>query len=173
MKPFRFTLEAVSTIRKRAERETLEAYAQSLLLRGRALERRQAIQRGLEAAWTRTRQESAKGCSASTISQLQGYTRLLEEECARCQAALQQAVRAVNQSLQRMLAARQQREVVDTFRRHQRARYDLEFGRETQKFLDELTSRKSQVLSLASKVWRRDAGDVRPETPDFRLETRD
>src|SRR5436309_4418647 len=150
MKPFRFTLEAVATIRQRREREMLETYAQSLLVRRRAWDRLAAIQHDLEAAWSRTRQELAKGCSASMMSQLREYNRLLEEERNRCETALRQAERAVNQALQRMLAARQQREAVDRFRCQQRARYDRELNRETQKFLDELSTQRA----LPARAWK-------------------
>ena len=141
MKPFRFTLEAVATIRKRVERETLEAYAHSLGFRRRALAQLEAVQHDLEAAWTQMRQELC--CSASKMSQLRDYCQVLEKERARCAASLQEAERAVNQALQRMLAARRQHEVVDKFRGQQRAHYDRALGRETQKFLDELTTQRA------------------------------
>ena len=150
MKPFRFTLEAVSTVRKRAEHEALESFANALLLRGAALEHLDAVQRDLDAVWTEMRQEVARGCRAARMAQLRLHSQAVEEERARRETDLQQAERAVNQALQRMLAAHQQREVVDKFRSQQRARHELHLGRETQKFLDELATQRP----LPALAWR-------------------
>jgi flagellar biosynthesis chaperone FliJ len=56
---------------------------------------------------------------------------------------LTQAQRQVNQALQQMLAARQQREAVEKFRGRQRASYDRDVQQETQKFLDELATQRA------------------------------
>lgn len=49
-----------------------------------------------------------------------------------------------------MLAARQQREVVEKFLRKQRASYDRDVQRDTQKFLDELATQRAP----AAQTWR-------------------
>ena len=141
MKPFRFTLEAVAIVRTRNENEALAAYARALLCRQRALDQVDAIRRELEAAWARARRDLAAGCPAAKMAQGCRHTQALEDEQVRLTDALQQAERAVNQMLQRMLAARQQREVVDKLRGHQRARHERDVARETQKILDELALR--------------------------------
>lgn len=143
MKPFRFALEAVATVRKRIEGEALEAYAQALLFRQQALRQFEASQREQNAVWDELRRELAMGCPAAKLARLRGHAQGLEQECKRRHTALQQAERAVNAGLQRMLAARQQREVVEKLRGHQRAHHDRDVAHETQKFLDELATQRA------------------------------
>ena len=143
MKPFRFALEAVATVRKRAEGETLESYAQALLFRQHAWSQFEAAERELNAAWNQLRQELGTGCAAEKMTWLRRHAEALEEEHKQRLAALQQAERVMHQALQRMLAARHQREVVDKVRGHQRARHDRDAARETQKFLDELAAQRA------------------------------
>lgn len=143
MKPFRFALEAVATVRKRIEGEALESYAQALLFRQQALRQFEAAQRELNAAWDQLRRELGMGCLAAKMTRLSCHAEALEDECKRRQTALQQAERTVSHTLQRMLAARQQREVVEKFRGRQRAHHDRDVARETQKFLDELATQRS------------------------------
>lgn len=143
MKPFRFTLEAAATVRKRVESNALEAYAQALLLHRRAVSELEANERALQEAWTSLRNALVNGCSASAMTQLRGHSQALEIARATCANALQQAEVTVQQTLQRMLAARRQRQVVDKFRSQQRGRHDRAFASETQKFLDELATQRA------------------------------
>jgi len=150
MKAFRFTLEAVATTRKRMEHVALENYAQALLLRSGALRQLEVAQRELDAAWARMRQALSKGCPAAKAAQLRLQARLLEEDRRRCEEAFAHAERGVNQALQQMLAARQQREAVDKLRGRQRLKHDRDNLRDTQKFLDELASQRATPAS----AWR-------------------
>lgn len=151
MKPFRFPLEAVATVRKRTEGEALEAYAQALLSQQRALRQFEAAQRELEAVWDQLRRELGMGCPAAKMSRLRCHAEALDDGRKRREAAFQQAGRVVQQSLQRMLAARQQREVVEKFRSRLRVYYDRDVASETQKFLDELAAQRS-LPALAGRT---------------------
>jgi len=150
MKPFQFTLEAVATTRRRAEQAALEKYAQALLAKQTALRQLDAIQHELDTAWLRLRQTLESGCSASAATRLRQEGQLLEEERQLREAQFAQAERAVSQTLQTMLAARQQREAVEKFRGKQRASYDRDVQRDTQKFLDELATQRAP----AAQTWR-------------------
>ncbi|MFO1511537.1 MAG: flagellar export protein FliJ [Verrucomicrobiota bacterium] len=143
MKPFRFTLEAVATTRRRLEQTALENYAQALLARQNALGQLEAVQRELDAAWLRLRQTLESGCSASAATRLRQHSAGLEEERHHREDLLTQAQRKVGQALQQMLAARQQREAVEKFRGRQRASWDRDVQRDTQKFLDELATQRA------------------------------
>jgi flagellar export protein FliJ len=151
MKPFRFGLEAVATVRKRIEGEALESYAQALLVRQQALKQFETIQCDLTAAWDQLRRELGMGCPAARMTRLRGHAEALNDERKLRETALQQSERAVHQSLQRMLAARQQREVVEKFRSRQRAHHDRDVASETQKFLDELATQRS-TPALAGRI---------------------
>jgi flagellar protein FliJ len=143
MKPFRFSLEAVATTRRRAEQAALETYAQALLARQNAFTQLEAVQRELDAAWLRLRQTLESGCSASAATRLRQHSAGLEEERQQREELLTQAQRQVGQTLQQMLAARQQREAVEKFRGRQRLSYDRDVQRDTQKFLDELATQRA------------------------------
>jgi len=151
MKPFRFPLEAVATVRKRTEGETLEAYARALLSQQQALKRLEAAQRELDTVWDQLRRELGRGCPAANMIRLRGHAEALDNGRRRHEATFQQAGRAVQQSLRRMLAARQQREVVDKLRNRQHRHHDRDEAKETQKFLDELATQRS-TSALAGRT---------------------
>lgn len=150
MKPFKFSLEAVATTRRRQEQTTLEKYAQALLARQNAVAQLEATQRELEDSWLRLRQTLESGCSASAATRLRQESHYLEAERKQCEEALTQAERGVSHALQQMLAARQQREAVEKFRGKQRAAYNLDVQRDTQKFLDELATQRA----APAQSWR-------------------
>ena len=125
----------------------MQEYAEALLQRKLAMEKLAAIVREIAAAWTELRAEMAEGCAAARILRMQAYCTSLEVRRSDANVVLQAAERAVNQAMQRMLAARQQREVVDKFHAGERTRHEREVQRMEQKELDELALR---CLPMAS-----------------------
>ncbi len=150
MKPFKFSLEAVATTRRRLEQAALENYAQALLVRQSAVTQLESIQHDLEAAWLRLRQTLESGCSASSATRLRQESSFLEDERKLREDALAQAERGVSQALQQMLAARKQREAVEKVRGKKRLEYDRDAQRDTQKFLDELATQRA----TPAQSWR-------------------
>jgi flagellar export protein FliJ len=149
MKAFRFTLEAVRTIRQRQENEALEFYARALLARQHALDSLEAIHRLIGDDFARTRQLLALGCTAAQAAQAQNYHRSLERMREDAVAALEQAERRVKAASQAMLTARQQREIVDIYREKQQAVHQRAELREEQKTLDEFANRRVNPLHSA------------------------
>jgi flagellar export protein FliJ len=148
MKPFHFTLEAVRTVRQRQEQNAMEQYAQALAFRQQALDRLEAVQRELSAGWNDLRDRLAKGCTAVEAAQANDYHRSVVRRRDECAVALGSAERRVNSALQTMLAARQQRELVDKFFTKQKGSHNRELARHEQKMLDDLAGRRnSSVLS--------------------------
>ena len=143
MKPFHFTLEAVRTLRQRQEQNAMEHYAQALLVRQQTLDRLAAIERELTAGWQELRGQLAKGCTASRAAQAHDYHRALGIRRDEAVGALGVAERRVNAALQTMLAARQQREIVDKSCEKQKARHLREQFRAEQKRLDDLAGRRA------------------------------
>jgi flagellar export protein FliJ len=146
MKGFHFTLEAVLTLRQRQEQKAMELYAQALLGRHQALEKLAAVQRDLETGFRELREQMARGCTASHVSQAQDYHRSLAKRRDECALNLATAERRVNAALQAMLSARQQREIVDKYFDKQKARHGREVARNEQKFLDDLAGRRSNSV---------------------------
>jgi len=150
MKPFKFSLEAVATTRRRLEQAALETYAQALLARQSAWQQLESAQHALDNAWSQLRQTLESGCSASAATRLRQASQLLEEERLVREEKLAATERGVSHALQKMLAARQQREAVENFRGKQRAAYDRDVQRDSQKFLDELATQRA----TPSPSWR-------------------
>ena len=149
MKAFRFTLEAVRTLRQRQENEALEAYAGALLARQQILDALAALEEQIARDFARTRQLLANSCTAAQAAQAQNYHRSLENKREESVIALGLAERRVHAASQAMLAARQQREIVDTFREKQHAVHQRLELREEQKLLDEFAGRRVTSLHPA------------------------
>jgi flagellar export protein FliJ len=142
MKAFRFTLEAVRTLRQRQEREALEDYIRALLARQKALNVLEEIDQSIGRDFAEMRQLLAGSCTAVRAAQAQNYHRSLEIKRDEAAAALAQAERRVNEASQAMLVARQQREMVDVYREKQHALHQRLEMREEQKIMDEFAIRR-------------------------------
>jgi flagellar FliJ protein len=149
MKAFRFTLEAVRTVRQRQENEALEQYARALLERQQVLDLLEVMDGRINEDWSHIRQLLAGGSTAAQIAQAHQYHRSLEKQRDDCVAALGQAERRVQNASQAMLLARQQREMVDTYREKQHTRHRRLEGREEQKLLDEFAVRRVTAVHAA------------------------
>ncbi|MGP8200997.1 MAG: flagellar export protein FliJ [Limisphaerales bacterium] len=146
MKAFHFTLEAVGTVRQRQEQKAMEQYAQSLIVRRRALEKLEAAEWELSACWQEWRGRLAGGYTAAEAAQAHAYQRSLAQIRDECAQALATAERRVNATLQAMLVARKEREVVDKCFDKQKARHQRELARGEQKFLDDLAGRRGNSI---------------------------
>jgi len=155
MKPFKFSLEAVATTRRRIEQTAMEQYAKTLLARQNAMSQLESLQHDLDDAWLKFRETLESGCSASSATRLRQQAQYLEEDRKVREEALAQAERAVGQAMQQMLIARKQREAVEKFRGKQRLAHDQDIQRETQKFLDEIATQRASVQS-----WRTTADSL-------------
>jgi flagellar export protein FliJ len=142
MKAFRFTLEAVRTLRQRQEREALEDYICALLARRKALDALEAVDQSIARDFVEMRQLMAGSCTAVRAAQAQNYHRSLEIKRDVAAAALALAERRVNEASAAMLIARQQREMVDVYREKQHALHQRLEMREEQKIMDEFAIRR-------------------------------
>jgi flagellar FliJ protein len=146
MKAFHFTLEAVRTLRQRQEQTCMEQYAQALLARQQAMDRLAVVQHELTTCHEALRVKLTAGCSASEIAQANDYHRALGRRRDECAAQLGAAERRVNAALQAMLAARQQREIVDKYFDKQKVRHQRDVARDEQKMLDDLAGRRGNSI---------------------------
>ena len=154
MKAFRFTLEAVRTLRQRQEQEALESYARALLARQQAMELLADMDHRVGRDYAQMRQLLAGRCTAAQAAQAQNFHSALEKKRDDCLAALGQAERRVNAASQAMLATRQQREMVDVYREKQHAVHQRLELREEQKILDEFAIRRVTALNSAQSDTR-------------------
>jgi flagellar export protein FliJ len=149
MKAFRFTLEAVRTLRQRQEHQALEDYIRALLARQQALHLLEAIDERIWRDFAQMRQLLAGGCTAAQAAQAENYHRSLEQQRDDGVAALGLAERRVNETSQAMLVARRQREMVDVYREKQHALHQRLEWREEQKIMDEFAIRRVTAPSSA------------------------
>ena len=124
----------------------MEHYAQALAFRQQALDRLEAVQRELNAGWRELNAKLTKGCAAYEAAQANEYHKSLARRRDECSLALGTAERRVNATLQAMLAARQQRELVDKFFSKQKSRHERELLRQEQKLLDDLAGRRGNSI---------------------------
>lgn len=146
MKPFQFTLEALRTLRQRQEQKALEVYAQALLARQQAMDRLKSAQHELDVASQGFNELMEAGCTALEAARASDYQRVLvwcRDDCAK---ALSTAERRVNATLQTVLAARKQCEIVEKFFEKQKARHERGLALAEQKLLDDLASRRGASL---------------------------
>lgn len=142
MKPFRFTLEVLRTLRRRQEQLALEAYAQSVRLRQQASQRLEHARELCEAAWRESQAQLAQGVTAAELTQAQEHAQQLERRCREAAQGLLQAEQKTQHCWEGLVAARRQVEIVEACFEKQRLRYQQACQREEQKFLDELAGRR-------------------------------
>jgi flagellar export protein FliJ len=156
MKAFRFTLEAVRTLRQRQEQEALESYARALLARQQVMQALEDMDQRVGRDFEQMRSLRAGRCTAAQAAQAQNFHASLEKKRDDCLEALGQAERQVNAACRAMLAARQQREMVDVFRGKQQAVHQRLLAREEQKIMDEFAIRRVTALNSAQSNYRHD-----------------
>jgi flagellar export protein FliJ len=149
MKAFKFTLQALRTLRLRQEHNAMENYARALLERARVADRLNALERELTLGCWEWQQRVTAGCTAAEMVHGQLHCRELAIKHNRGLTLAKEAERRADRALESMMLARQEREVVDTFFERQRAAYDRQLTRAEQKFLDELAHRRSDCIHAA------------------------
>lgn len=140
MKAFRFTLQAILTLRQRQEQVCLEQYGQAVQAREQALARLEAVQAELESAWAHRRALQTAGAPLARLIQADDWCQTVDARRTACAAALREAQSQVAAAWSRFLAARRQREGVEKYRARQKRRYDLDCQREEQRILDDLNT---------------------------------
>jgi len=156
MKRFEFKLQAVLTVRQRAEQAALEKYGRAIRHRQASAARFQEAEMELSEARRQWLNILADGCPAARAAQMLEYCHVVEERKRQCEQTLSLADVELNQASQKMLYARQQREAVEAFHAGQREKYDRKVREEEQKMADDLVNRRLPI-SFASPTSARRA----------------
>ena len=143
MKPFRFTLQAVKTLRQRQEQKAMEQYARDLHAQRLAVDQLSHVQGELENAWCDWNSAMAEGCSAAVLAQTQSFFQTVEVRRQRSLDQVRECERHVQGALEGMLRTRRDREAVDSFFDAQKAVYDRALDRDERKTLDEMAQRRT------------------------------
>lgn len=150
MKRFRFSLQAVHTLRQRLEQVALEAYSQTLLRRQQVLARLQAIDFGLELAWAALRTWQTQDMAAAELRAAHEFCALLSEQKKETAGQLREAQQLVDVAWKKLVLARQRREGVEKYRQRQWAAYQVAAQREDQKLLDEVAQRRAAGINAGA-----------------------
>src|SRR5690349_10505333 len=112
MKPFRFKLQALLTLRQRTEQKALEHYASALLELRTAAESLDAVHREQEDWFKQWRTNVNQARPAAELAQAQTCGRSLVERQRRAEIVVQNSQAACHETLRQMLLARRDREAV-------------------------------------------------------------
>jgi flagellar export protein FliJ len=148
MKAFKFTLEAVRTLRTRQEKNALEKYGHAVQAREQAVSFLWKAREELGKIF-QERLQLADGAPASELAQLETWTGEVAAREKECLQTVQLASARVETTWQELMNARQEREIVDKYLERQRERYDRALDCEEQKSLDELAGRRNALQSLS------------------------
>jgi flagellar export protein FliJ len=142
MKRFRFTLQALLTLRQREEHEALERYAAALLARRRAAEVLASVEDELARAATVLNKHLVEGALAADLARIQNHYRTVESRYQEALDALKAAEQKIRPAHEGMLESRRQREVVEGCQEKQRERHSRDAMRIEAKLQDELAGRR-------------------------------
>jgi flagellar export protein FliJ len=157
MRPFRFPLEALRTLRERQERSALESYARCVQASRAATERLQAASDTLDRLASECRAPVAAGLAAAHVRQLRAFCATAAVVRTECQRAVASAQRDVQRAWELLVVARQQREAVERYYQRLQQQHLRHEQRAEQKVLDEMAQRRLLLgeLNLAPSTAHR------------------
>jgi flagellar export protein FliJ len=142
MKRFRFSLEAVETVRARAAREALENYARQLRARIAAEAALAKSESELAEHLTNWRRAMTKSFSPGDMLQHEHARVMLEARRNERAKELREAAAAATQAYAAFQVARQKSDVVERFHDRQRHEFNLGLLKEEQHALDEIAANR-------------------------------
>ncbi|MSU61733.1 MAG: hypothetical protein EXS31_04945 [Pedosphaera sp.] len=149
MKSFRFSLQALLTLRQRQENIAQEEYARTLRSQRSAESSLDQADRAMTAGWAALSQMVENGCTVADITRQRDYCRLLAEQRDDAIKGVEVAKLHAKLAMQLMLDARRQRELVDKTRDKQHDRHLRLVQVAEHKFNDEMAARRVMpMLSL-------------------------
>jgi flagellar biosynthesis chaperone FliJ len=140
MKKFRFSLEAVQTVRARAAREGLENYARKLHARLAAEASLAKAEAALAEHLEDWRRAMSHSFSPGQMLQHEHARVMLEARRNERAKELREAAAAATQAYAAFQVSRQKSDVVDRFHDRQRREFNLAVLKEEQHLLDELAA---------------------------------
>ena len=138
MKPIRFPLQSLRTLREQKERKAQQAFAEAMRVCEERAVQLQAASDELAAAWGSFCKDLSSGVKASKIVRSRSWCDVLEFRQKERAAALQEARRIMSAAMREMTLASQAREAIDLHHAKCRHAHDREAQREEQKMLDEI-----------------------------------
>jgi flagellar export protein FliJ len=151
MKRFRFTLQALLTVRQRTEQQALEEYAAVLLELRKTADQVKALHRE-HADWRRYwHDQVTQPQAAAELVRWQDCGRQIAARLQRAEAVHRSAQAQCRSALEKMLLARRDREAVETHWQRQRELFKRELGRLEQRDLDEIAQRCEPLVTSCAR----------------------
>jgi flagellar export protein FliJ len=138
MKPFRFSLQPIRSLKVQVEERARERYAATLRACEEAAERVQKASEELTECWTALCQKLAAGVNSCELLRARAWCNVLELRVKERAAALENARHAVDAVWQELMTAAKERESLDRLHDRRRLVYNREAEAAEQKVLDEL-----------------------------------
>ncbi len=148
MKPFKFTLQALYTVRAREEQIKLEKYAQRVTEYLKAVEQLKNAEKEMDVCIERLNNFYKRGGTSNKLMLLEKLKDSAARLCKQRFDEVKLAQQAMEHALQEYLDAKKATDAVLKYRQRQKERYDLELRREEQKMLDEMKSRTNVSLNV-------------------------
>lgn len=152
MKRFRFSLQALRTLRQHQEQRALKQFGLAIAARAQATRDLEEVRRHCDAGWQASRQSMRAGVTAAQLVRLGAYCRTMEQLQRQSEANLRRAQRTVDERWEKLLTIRQQREAVDKYYQRLRGAYERQLSREEQKALDDMAYHRPP----AAMTWKAD-----------------
>lgn len=148
MKKFRFSLEALKTVRESAASKALEHYARAVHAQTEAEAGLKAADHALSHHLERWRKAMSRGFSPQEIISLGHSRSVLENKRNERAQALRDAAAKAQKALAEFQLAQQKSDVVERFHDRKRHEFNLAALKEEQHFLDELaTTRRAPAYA--------------------------
>jgi len=138
MKPFRFPLQPILSLKQQAEQSARERYAATLRACEAAAAQVQQASIELTECWTGLCQKLALGVASGELLRARAWCNVLELRVKERATALEKARHAVDAVWQELMFATREREGLDRLRDRRRAAYSRTVQAAEQKELDEL-----------------------------------
>lgn len=149
MKPFRFSLQAVLTLRQRQEQGALQEYGAALRSYREGVNAMETAQREMEHAWRSLQQELNRGSHAGRLHWAGEYCRGLEQKCEKQRREVKRLESRLESRRQALLKAQAEREAVEKFHDRQRRYHQLEVRRAEEKAVEDLLQGRQSRSSTA------------------------
>lgn len=154
MKRFRYSLEAVRTVREHRERAAIEEYGRAAMAHRQAMAFLAQEERCLEALRAEIQVQAANGIGGAEFARMREGYQALEVRRRRQEELVARTLSTLTRATENCTKARQDREVVEKHYHQRKARHAHHQRVEDLKFLDELGSRTSSLpdFSMSSAL---------------------
>jgi flagellar export protein FliJ len=152
MKNFKFSLQALMTLREREEQTALQDYGRSLRNLEEARRKLEQAQSELAQAQARVQERFLCAGPAVELAQLQEFCASMEKKNRECEYMVKVAQNKSQQAFTRLVAARQAKTVVTKYFETQKKRHQEQRRKYEQKALDDMVNSSGSALWSLKKA---------------------